>query len=1008
MTAVKFAAFFAAVHGHEPFPWQARLAGQVLETGWPKLLDLPTGTGKTSTLDVALWALAMAPEKMPRRILLVVDRRIVVDQGATLARKLLAKLRSDNDAAIVEVAKRLRALWGGADHEAPFAVAVMRGGMPKDNDWARRPDQPVIGVSTIDQVGSRLLFRGYGISAWSASIYAGLLGNDTLILLDEVHLAKAFAETLQAIGKHYRKARVALPERFSVVQMSATPGGEAPSEPAFVLDGKDRAHPLLKQRLGAHKPARLEVVEVRGDNEAGKRAAMAERAVKEALRLQSEGAKVIALVVNRVDTARLAWGLLEKHEHVTKRLLVTGRMRPIDRDDLVRTKLLPGAGGERVCGEGDPALVVVATQCIEAGADLDFDGLVTECASLDALRQRFGRLDRRGAVTAKRGEAPAVILCRSDLAAERATDPVYGEALAATWRWLQGQGKVVGFGIDELAKRMPEGEELSPMLAPALSAPVLLPAHLDSWAHTSPCLRPSPEPDPALWLHGPQRASSEVQVIWRADLGELPEASREAGEALEELLVQVRPSSLEAMSLPIHVARAWLGESEEARGMADVLAEQEPKEEGGRRQKEKPRGKRYLLLDRDEPLRWRRLGEKVPVAADGDDEEKLEDLRPGDLVLVPSSYGGINSDGTFDPEAQELVPDLGDVAQLRGRGKPTLRMSPAALACWKLPAEALEKKVLPAPAEDELAKDAKEKISDWVKKFWPHPDAAPEGFIGTAVEWRVMRKKLTKLRYQPKEIAGEHWLVMEPRDPKSLREDELTEEVGDAVSEDDDSSFRAAAISLRQHSGDVQRWAKAFAARLGFSAALVEDVALAGWLHDVGKADARFQRWLAGGDEVRASIVAEPMAKSALAGNRIKREQARRRAGYPRGYRHELLSLAMIERNEQALAKAHDRELVLHLVASHHGWCRPFAPLLDDERELETTLQHGEHLLTASTRHRAARMDSGISRRFWGLVTKYGWWGLAWLEAVMRLGDHRASEEETEKVLEAAREEVAS
>lgn len=960
MNVPSFADFFRAVHpGREPFPWQVRLASTVVEHGWPSLLDLPTGTGKTSALDVAIWALAAAPDRMPRRTILVIDRRIVVDQGAEHARAVCAVMTAAKDGPARLVADRLRALWGASSDDAPFSVAVMRGGMPRDNDWARRPDQPVIGVSTVDQVGSRLFFRGYGVSPKSASIHAGLIGNDTLLLLDEVHLSEPFAQTLLALERHYHRSPAGLPQRFTVVRMSATPG-HAPAD-RFGLGDDDRAHPVLSRRLGASKMATLKSVKVTGDDEAEKRRLVAKEAIDAALALQKEGARVVGVVVNRVDTARVARQMLDAHAGTTDALLVTGRMRPMDRDLLVRTQLVRRCGPRDLrTGEVRP-LIVVATQCIEAGADLDFDALVTECASLDALRQRFGRLDRQGAL----GATKAVILGRSDDISGKEPDPVYGTALAATWQWLADRGDAVGFGIGEFPPAVDEaGAVLMEVLAPKPDAPVLLPAHLDAWAQTAPV--PDDEPDVALWLHGPQPTVADVQIVWRSDIS-IPAEEQAGPENLERavrLLSAYRPSSLESLSVPLGAARRWLA-GERPQAIADVVMSPDESDDERRR-------RRGLTASTEiVGLRWR-----------GDQSAWVtaSSLRPGDVIVVPTSRGGIVH-GTFDPGATSPVTDLGVAAALRARGQVELRLVAEAVMPVAVPLAAL-----PSAEEDETAKQCRARWREWASS-WVAPE---DPGVLTHAEWKALHKTVagTKAGRVVRDVT--QGLVL-PVDPKLLRAE--TEE---AVTEDDDSSFTTKEVTLLLHSTDVEGFARRFGSALHLPTTVVEDLALAGWLHDVGKADPRFQRWLVGGDEIKSAGLTEPLAKSGLPPGSMKESMlARKRAGYPAGYRHELLSLAMIQSSSEALAKAHDAELVKHLVASHHGHCRPFAPFDDHPDELPVALTHRSVSLSSTSRHRLARLDSGVSERFWGLVERYGWWGLAWLEAILRLADHRASEHET-------------
>ncbi|MBL8229236.1 MAG: hypothetical protein JNL98_12190 [Bryobacterales bacterium] len=181
-------------------------------------------------------------------------------------------------------------------------------------------------------------------------------------------------------------------------------------------------------------------------------------------------------------------------------------------------------------------------------------------------------------------------------------------------------------------------------------------------------------------------------------------------------------------------------------------------------------------------------------------------------------------------------------------------------------------------------------------------------------------------------------------------------------------------------------------------------MSLAAWLHDIGKADPRFQCMLRGGSAITFyRDGGRILAKSAIpSGSRAERQRAQRLSGYPRGARHEVQSVAMIQgAMRQVAARASDLDLVLHLVASHHGYCRPFAPAVDDTDPADVAIEQytagrfGTFSFgPVTSANKLHRLDSALADRFWLLIAKYGWLELCWLETVFRLADHRASESE--------------
>ena len=314
-----FVTFFRDVHGHSPFPWQQRLTEQVLrdEVVAPGVIDLPTGTGKTAVLDTAIFAMAANPRVSPRRVVFVIDRRIVVDQVYRRAEEIKGRIEAADTPILKMVRDQLKELSGGP----PLGVAALQGGVPIDNEWADRPDQPWVMVSTVDQFGSRLLFRGYGVGWRMRPVHAGLAGNDCLVILDEVHLSLPFAETLAQV---FALKCGRIPRRFGIVEMSATPRDS--NEPRFTLDPvADLKHcEELRRRVQAAKQA--ELISVR--NQDALPTAVLKKVNSISKARQETGTRSIGIVVNRVRTARNIYQLLEQNDFSAS--LLTGRMRPLD------------------------------------------------------------------------------------------------------------------------------------------------------------------------------------------------------------------------------------------------------------------------------------------------------------------------------------------------------------------------------------------------------------------------------------------------------------------------------------------------------------------------------------------------------------------------------------------------------------------------------------------------------------------------------------------------------
>jgi CRISPR-associated endonuclease/helicase Cas3 len=960
-------------------------------------------------LDIAVFSLVCdlfengTNRQAPLRTFFIINRRLVVDDVFAHAKKIASKLAEAADTGfpagiLKDAAAALNRLHGYAQ---PLHVCRLRGGLARDPLWPVPPNLPTLCIGTIDQIGSRLLFRSYGCSAEAAPIDAGLVGWDSLLIVDEAHLAQPFLQTVRKVAAYQQASSVGAVRLLQLVEMTATASGES----AFELKPEEKTG-RIAERIERSKLAKLEVIP-----EATYETTFAARVEALIAPTEPQRPRVIGIVVNRVASAREIHRLLSKSKHrgAYRVILLTGRSRPFDRERLLRDHIDAIRPERRFHPDtGTTPLIVVATQTIEVGADLDFDYLITEAAPLSALRQRFGRLFRLGLPVVTNREVCALIALRDVSDPDKPDepskpDPIYGTTLRAHWQWLENRlatsapvigredGSVnyngafvccrwpketpcsVDFGIAAFDAHFADD---APTAEPQARAVSLLPTHLDYLVQTSP--RPKPDPEIALYLHGAQPPSCDVYLIWRADL--LPDRP----ETWAEIAAETPPMKAETLAIPIYAACAWLtGANTEKLAIADIdVFGQEN------------RGTK----DKGPVLRW--LGSKTPpkVITPGE-------IRPGDTLLLPADYFGCDEFG-WHPDSNRPVADVRDdvlFAQEQPHLYLQLRFSTAVLARYRDFAQWRERfeTLLVALAEADGHRSEEIAMIVEFKDTLAADDLAPElvAQVGLLLALPICAAIPNEPPAEAKPFSAGFLLVGQQRSEDRRRWNiaSLKSEVDEAETM---SSGEDRPVLLAGHTRRVAWQTGQFALSLGLDREVVRSLILAALAHDLGKGDRRMQLFFYRNSELAfARAGGVPLAKPIFREKPIFRDEPpplSQEARYPKGQRHEMLSLKFLELlGIDSRWKKIDPYLVRVLVGTHHGYGRVWPRVCRDAYPISVVQPLTDKPIETTSDTDYHRLESRWMDRWNTVNQRYGYWQTAQLEAILRLSDWFVSANET-------------
>jgi CRISPR-associated endonuclease/helicase Cas3 len=834
--------------------------------------------GKTSVVAIWLIALANYADRMPRRLVYVVNRRTVVDQTTNEVEKYRARLDA---AGLKNALAQLCSITSGGNGP-PLALSTLRGQFADNREWSADPCRPAVISGTVDMIGSRLLFSGYGVGFKAKPLHAGFLGQDALLVHDEAHLEPAFQKLLVAIRDE--QTRSGDSTKFHLMELSATSRTREDERTAddgpFELTVDERSPPSnipdpptaplhhVWRRLKAKKGIRFFPV---------KRDEVAKKIGERARDRWKESGKAVLVFVRTIDDVKTVQQILTDKKlgvPADQVQVLTGTQRGLERDrmatkDRVFARFVPEPQIEPMQG----TVYLVCTSAGEVGVDISADHMVCDLSTLDSMAQRLGRVNRRGD-----GTAEVDVFFESD-PDSKTRSPDFEKARCATFAILQrlprcdwadshGEQRQEASPLELRNLNLTDEERRSAFAPP----PTILPVSdilFDAWALTTIRNKLPGRPPVEPYLHGisswdPPR----TQVAWREEVGVIIDNLRETYDP-EDLLddYPLKPHEL----LQDISSRVF-----------DRL-----------KKLDAPAETPVWIVSSDDSVEVATLGSVVEA-----DKEALNYK----TILLPPSAGGLDRSGMLTSDSTTPANDVAD---------------------------------------------------EWY-------DA----------EGRRRRVRVRGNGEQDNQKTKQMRLIRRIEFPTN--EDDEDAEVGSwdwyerpASGDGDGSKAARKPVLWEVHTQDVCDNADRLVKALPLEDELKHAISLAARFHDFGKKREVWQRSI--GNPV-------PTKWLAKAGNRMR----------PRSitdYRHEFGSLLdILEKDDfkRLNDKPELQDLILHLIATHHGRGRPHfqASEVVDQNHADSD---------------AARLAQEVPRRFARLQRKYGRWGLAYLESLLRAADWAAS-----------------